>query len=144
MAPEQTPSAEQIRRARVFWKQSGQDLKSARARLKKQDYLQSSLLSLQATVNGLSAVCHLHGHFQLPVGSASELLALCAEEAEELRPLLGACAALDEAMEQDPFAAQREADREAELSRRCLEEGRAVLDTVKRYLKRNRRRFFSP
>ncbi len=138
------PSAESIRRAQVFWEQSGEDLKAAKAELKRRDFLQSSFMSLQAAVNALSAVCHLHGHFQLPPGNPGQLAALCAETEPRFTEWVDACPALEEAMERNPFDPHRDPEEEAVLGRRCLAEVEPLLRLVKSYLKENRARFFKP
>ena len=138
------PSAESIRRAQLFWEQSAQDLKAAKAESKGRDFLQSSFMSLQAAVNALSAVCHLHGHFQLPPGNPSQLAALCAETEPRFAELIDACPALGQALERNPFDPHRDAEEEAALSRRCLAELEPLLRLVKGYLNDNRERFFKP
>jgi hypothetical protein len=138
-----TPSAETIRRARLFWEQSGSDLREAKLALKKGDALHSCYLSLQAATNALSAVCHLHGHFQLPTGGPEQLLLLCAQSDPgfgEAEP----CPALEQVREQDPFHEGREIDQDSEIGKVCLGEAEALRARIRRYLKGNRGRFFPP
>ena len=141
-----TPTSETIRRARVFWEQSAQDLKEARRMLRRKDFLRSSFLSLQAAMNGLAAVCHLHGHFQLPTGGPAQLLGLCAQADPRFGEQVGAYPALERVLEQEPFAPGRasETEVEAAFGRQCLEEGERLLESVKGYLRENRERFFAP
>lgn len=144
MAGLPAPSAETIRRARLFWEQGGEDLKSARAMLRRKEFLQSSYFSLQGAVNGLSAVCHLHGLFQLPTGGPTQLLALIAGIAPDLANAVGALNALEQVTEHNPFAATEPGDDLPAFSRACLDEGRRVMKHLKAYLKANRARFFAP
>ena len=139
-----TPSPETIRRARVFWEQSAEDLKSARALLKRKEFVQSSFLSLQASLNGLGAVCHLHGHYQLPTGGPARLLGLCAQADPRFGEAMAGFPALERVVEQEPFSPERRPEQEAALGKECLAEGERLLKLVKGYLKEHRARFFAP
>ena len=92
----------------------------------------------------LSAVCHLHGHFQLPPGNPSQLAALCAEIEPRFAELIDACPALEQALERNPFDPQRDPEEEEALGRRCLAELEPLLRLVKGYFEENRERFFKP
>ena len=144
MEADQGPTPEMIRRAKVFWEQSGQDFKAAKAALRRREHLQSSLLSLQAALNGLSAVCHLHGHFQLPAASPVRLLTLCAAADPRFGELIEDCAALEQATEIDPFSEKRDPEQEADLGRRCAGEGGRLRKFLNKYLKENQSRYFKP
>lgn len=144
MTTETPPTTRTVEQARRMWEQSGADLKAARSNLRRRDYLQSAFLSLQASINGLSAVCFLNGHFQLPAGSPPHLMALCAEADPRFAELPGTCPGLDEAMESNPFHPERDPAHEKALARQCREEGERVLKLVRGYLKDNRERFFAP
>ena len=137
------PSDATLHRAQVLWSQSGEDLKAAKA-IRRENGLQSAFLSLQSAVNGLSAVCHLNGHFHLPMGSPAHLMALCAEADGRFGDLAGPSSRLEEAMESNPFDPKRNPKADAELGRHCLDEAKRVHQLVKAYLKDNRGRFFSP
>jgi len=142
MPSSRAPSSETLRRARLFWEQSQADLRSARSLHRSRDYVHSSFLSLQAVTNGLSAVCHLHGHFQLPTGGPTQLLALCAQADAQFASL--ELAHLERAMERNPFAPDEGQDPAPAFSQACLAEGEAVIESIQRYLKANKSRFFAP
>jgi HEPN domain-containing protein len=128
----------------VYWEQSAQDLLAARTLLKRKEFLRSSFLSLQAAVNGLSAVAHLHGHFQLPTGGPARLLGLCGQEEPRFGEQVSAFPALERVIEQEPFSPERRSEEEVALGRQCLEEGERLLNLVRSYLKENQGRFFAP
>lgn len=151
MSGDETPSTETLRRARMFWEQSGQDLKEARRQLRAGASLESGYFSLQAALNALSAVCILHGHVQLPQTSTLHMLALCREEDPCFDHLGEACTGLEAAAEQSPFrelAASSDAggDKAAgeAAGKAHLEQCDSVIKTVRGYLKDNRKRFFAP
>jgi len=137
-----SPSPETLRRARLVWEQSRADLKSARASHKSGLFMHSSFLCLQSAMNGLSAICQLHGHFQLPTGGPAQLLALCAQsdpgfpamEFPQLERVLG----------RNPFAPDDASDPAPAFSQACLSEGEALSKSIQRYLKANKGRFFAP
>ena len=144
MSEEETPTTETLRRARLFWKQSGQDLKEARRQLRGGGCLESGYFSLQAALNALSAVCYLHGHVQLPQSSTLRMLALCRVEDARFHQLDEACMALEEAAEQNPFIAPTDEDGGKAAAKARLEQSATIIKTVRTYLKDNRRRFFAP
>jgi len=139
-----SPSPETIRRARLFWEQGGEDLKSARALLRRKAYMQSSFFSLQGAVNGLSALCHLQGHYRLPGGGPTQLLALLAGGAPELARDAGPLGTLDQVTEHDPFAEPEPGDDLAAHCRACLDEAERLMKRLKAYLKANRKTYFAP
>lgn len=140
----ESPSAETLRRARVFWRQSGEDLKGAKGKLRAGAYLDSGYFSLQAALNALSAVCYLHGHVQLPQSSTLRMLALCRAADPRFHELDGACMALEDAAGQDPFAPPKEADGGKAASKARLQQSTAIIQAVRAHLKHNRKRFFAP
>ena len=144
MSQPEAPPAESVRRARVFWEQSRQDLKSARGQQRAGAYLDGRFFSLQAAVNALSAVCHLHGHFQLPNSSVLQLLALCREADPRFELLDLACAELEQAAQQNPFAQGIATGGEKAAGSAGLKQCEAVVKAVRGYLKDNRKRFFAP
>ena len=144
MSEPDTPSADTLRRARVFWQQSRQDLKAAKGQLRLGGSLESGYLSLQAALNALSAVCYLSGHVQLPQSSTMHMLALCREADPRFAMLEEACMALEEAAEQNPFAPPRDVDEGKRAAKARYEQGSAIVQAVQTYLKDNRKRFFAP
>ena len=137
------PSAETLRRARLFWRQARDDLKAAARRLKAGAGLESGYLSAQAASNALSTVCCLHGRFQLPTHSPARMAGLCEELDARFAALGDACAGLEEVQQHSPFAPPEPAAALA-LARRALEQGGAVCEEVRAYLREHRGRFFAP
>lgn len=142
------PSPRTLRRAKLFWEQCQADLKEARALLKRKQPVRSSFLSLQGATNGLSALCHLQGHFQLPAGGPAQLLALFASGAPEFPGENLGFPALERVMEQQPFSAPQSGGDGggggAEFGKQCLAEAEALRKLLKRFLKANRNRYFAP
>jgi len=137
------PTAETLRRARIFWEQARDDLKMAAKMLRSGAALDSSYLSAQAASNALSAVCCLHGRFQLPAHSPARMAALCAELDSRFAVLGDACGGLEEAQQHSPFAPP-EASAAAALAKKALEYSERVCEEVRAYLRENRARFFAP
>lgn len=135
---------EAIRRARLFWEQSQADLKEARRLLRGKAYLESSFLSVQASLNALTGVCYLQGQFRVPNHSVQSLAGLLAGVDGAFQGLGDPAAALEEAQELNPFSADRDLADEQRRARLYYGHSDAILSTVRGYLKRNRRRFFSP
>ncbi len=135
---------EAARRARIYWEQAKQDQKSAKQKMRAGEYLESAFLGLQATLNGLSAVCRLHGHFQLPASSPQQLLALCREADRCFDFLEGACQALEEAGGRNPFGPQPSSSESKEACLATLKNCEEVIAAVRAYLKTHRKRFFAP
>ena len=144
MTETQAPSAQALRRAQVCWEQSRQDLKRAKGKLRGGEYLESAFVSLQAALNGLATVCYLHGHFQLPLSSPVELLALCREADRHFEALEASCLALEAAAEQNPFRTPPGEGADKSACQATYGHSDAVLSAVRGYLKENRKRFFSP
>lgn len=144
MSPQDSPSPETLRRARLFWEQSGQDLKDAGQRLRAGANLESGYYSLQAALNALSAVCTLHGHFQLPQSSTLHMLALCRAADPRFARLDEACTALEEAAAQNPFAPNPGTDGGKAAGKARLSQSNEIIKAVRGYLKDNRKRFFAP
>lgn len=142
-APE-APGAETLRRARLFWRQSREDLKEARRLLRAGATLDSGYASLQAALNALSAVCYLQGHVQLPQSSTLHMLDLCRQADSRFEMLAGACAALEEAARQNPFVPQPQTDGGKAAGKARLEQSGEIIAMVRAYLKDNRKRFFAP
>lgn len=138
------PGEKSLQRGKLLWQQSQVDLKSAWKKWKGGQFLESSCLSLQASINALSAVCTLNGIFQYPNFSPMRMSALCVEKDPRFERLQEACMALEEVQEADPFSDVSTPIAGKEGSRACYDHGEAVITLVKGYLKDNRGRFFSP
>jgi hypothetical protein len=141
---EHVPSPEALRRAQVFWQQAQQDVKSAAKRHQAGKHLESGYLSFQGAINALTVVCYLHGRFQVPNFSAVKMASLCQDLDARFEALQPACVALEQVQEHSPFQPAAEPAVLVELSRASLAGGRTVLETVRGYLKEQRRRFFAP
>lgn len=137
-------SEEALRRARVYWEQAQQDRKTAKQKLRAGAFLDSSFLGLQAALNGLSAVCGLQGHFQLPAASPLEMLELCREAHPAFEALREPCQALEETAGRNPFAPQPSEKESRQACRETLKNSEQVLAALRDYLKANRKRFFAP
>ena len=73
-------SEQSIQRARVSWEQSKEDLEIAKSFIKTNPDT-SCLLSNQAAINAFSSILQVHGHFQLPAYSSTEMLNICSSVA---------------------------------------------------------------
>jgi hypothetical protein len=142
MAESPSPSSETLRRARLSWEQSQADLKSARSSHKAGQFMHGSFLCLQSALNGLAAICQVHGHFHLPNGGPAPLLALCVDS-DPAFPTLE-CPQLERVLERNPFAPEDSSDPAAAFSQACLAECEALCQSIRRYLKANQGRFFKP
>lgn len=139
-----TASPEALRRAQVMWAQSGDDLRTAKHRLREREPLEASYFALQAAINALATVARLSGEFQLPHHSPLQLLGFCEGADGRFDTLREPCAALESVQEQDPFRGGHDA---AELTRQgkaALAHATAVHKTVRAFLKTHRRQFFAP
>lgn len=139
-----TPSPETVRRSRLYWEQSQEDLKGAWKQWRGQSYLESSYLSLQAALNAMATVCTLHGHLRLPVFSPLKLAGLCETADARFAGLSGPCEALEAVQERGPYDEARDAEEEKSHARLCYDHSDRILKTVRGYLKENRRRYFAP
>jgi len=144
MPPTLAPTPDTIRRARVFWLQSQDDLKLARRHLRRRSYHDGSFLSMQAALNALSTVCRLHGHFMPPQHGLREMLGLCGQCDPRFDAVLAGEAALDTVPERNPFAPADPPEAAEAFTRSCLAEAEQVVGAVRGYLKEHRRRFFAP
>lgn len=143
-APAPAPGPDALRRARTFWEQSQADLKDARRRLRARDWLQSSYLSYQASLNALISVCYLHGELRPPNASTLQLSALLQGYDPHFERVEAAAQELDAAHELNPYAAERDEADERRRSRLYYDHSDSILKTVRGYLKTHRRRFFAP
>ena len=137
-------SGETIRRSRLFWEQSRQDLREAKSRLRREAFLESGYLAFQAAINALSAVCLLHGHYRLPNSAPLLLLGLCREFDRRFADLDDSCQALGEAAAGSPFAEATPTGNARAKAEDHLRETERILAAVRGYLKENKKRFYSP
>ena len=140
------PSPDTLHRARTYWEQGRSDLAAAKRQLRAGDGLASSFLSLQAAINALTCLCYLHGEYRVPNHSAAQLLGVLQGLAPdwEAAALQEAALALEAVHGLSPFAAGRDATEEQRQGRLYYDHGSAILNEVRRYLKRHRKRFFAP
>ena len=139
-----SPSPDTLRRARNYWEQSGADHKDAGRRLKLHDCLDASYMDYQSAVNALICVCILHGELRAPANSAVQLAVLCAGEEPRFSRLQEACGELEAVLQRGPYDPGRDAGEEERLAQQSHAHAKAVRDTVRGYLKENRRRYFKP
>ncbi len=142
--PAPAPTPETLRRARLFWEQGQADLKEARRLMRARSCLDSSYLSVQAALNALTCVCHLHAEFRVPNFSPLRLLAVLQDFDPGFAALEGAAQALEAAQALNPFAAERDAAEEQRQSRLYYDQSDLILGAVRAYLRTHRRRFFAP
>jgi len=139
----QAPSAQSIRRAKLFWEQATQDLKGAREKLPSAP-LESAYGCFQAALNALTTVCYLNGRYQLPNFSTARMAALCAEFEPAFESLRAPCDELESVQHRSPFDKAPDPQALAELGRTSLAASTQVVDRVRDYLKEHRKRFFAP
>jgi len=137
-------SQETIRRSRLFWEQSRQDLQEAKGYLRREAFLESGHLGFQAAINALSAVCMLQGHYRLPNTTPLLLLDLCREADRRFADLDDPCQALEEAAGGSPFAEHPPTGDAKAKAVDHLRESERILAAVRGYLKENKKRFYSP
>lgn len=141
------PSDDRIRRARIFWEQSRADRAEARRRLRAGECLDSSYFSYQAAINALTSVCYLHGEYRVPNHSATQMVGVLQGLAPEwagAEGLLEAAVGLEPVQDMNPYAPERDPAEERRQGRLFYAHSGAILGEVKRFLKRNRKRFFAP
>jgi len=142
--PAQAPTAEALRRARMFWEQSQADLKEARSQLRKRANLDSSFLSFQAAINALTSLCYLHGEYRVPNFSTTQLAAKLQGYDPHFEQVEDAARALESVQELNPYRDDRDEAEERKLAKAYYDHGNAILKTVRGYLKTHRKRFFTP
>ena len=141
------PTDDRIRRARIFWEQSREDRAEARRRLRVGESLDASYFSFQAAINALTSVCYLHGEYRVPNHSATQMVGVL----QGLEPewagtgtLIEAAVGLEPVQGLNPYDPDRDPAEERRQGRLYYAHSGAILGEVKRYLKRNRKRFFAP
>ena len=93
-------SERSIKRAKVSWEQSKEDLEMAKSMIKTHPDT-SCLLSSQAAINAFSSILQAHGHFQLPAYSPTEMLNQCSSVSPAFEKARSMCAVLDSALNRD-------------------------------------------
>ena len=129
-------SERSIRRGRVSWDQSHEDLKLAGSFIKSAPQ-KSCLLSVQASINAISSILEIQGHFQLPSFSCVELLDLSIPHAQELEGIRLQCYLLDSSMERDVMDSenQQHIGFTVAYARSCHKAGSIVLSAIRDYWK---------
>lgn len=141
---DRSPDEVRLRRARACWEQSLADLKEARALLRQGRQLQSAYLSLQAALNAMASVCTLHGEFQYPAHSPTQMSSICASLDAHFNALAAPCAALESVQEQNPFAEEVSSPESRKEAREAYRHGKNVLGVVRGYLRTHRQKYFKP
>ena len=89
-------SERSLKRGKVSWEQSQEDLAQAKANVKTKPEI-SCLMSVQASINAISSILEANGHFQLPAFSCVEMLDLALQYHEDLEKIRSKGYAVDEA-----------------------------------------------
>ena len=138
-------SERSIKRARVFWEQSKEDLKMAKSIIKTHPDT-SCLLSSQATINAFSSILQAHGHFQLPAYSSTEMLNQCSSVSPMFLQAQSQCAVLDSAINRDLLGhtSPKNIQFTPAFARTSFEASTQIHKIVRAYWQENRQRFFDP
>ena len=131
-------SERSIRRGRVSWEQSQEDLKLAGSFIKSAPQ-KSCLLSVQASINAISSILEIQGYFQLPAFSCVEMLDQSIPHAHELEGIRPQCYLLDSSMERDVMGRENQQHIvfTVAYARSCHKAGRIVLSAIRNYWKEN-------
>ena len=138
-------SDQSIKRARVSWEQSKEDLEMAKSFIKTNPDT-SCLLSNQAAINAFSSILQAHGHFQLPAYSSTEMLNICSSVASEVEETRQQCDVLDSVLDRDLLGHTRPKNIKftAVFAKTSYEASRQIQKIIKDYWKENKTRFFAP
>ena len=96
-----------LRRARISWEQSQEDLRIAKSRIRDSPEV-SCLQSTQVAINALGSVLEAQGHFQLPAFSSVEMLDACVSIVADLESIRSQCYVLDSMLERDMLGKARQ------------------------------------
>ena len=138
-------SERSIKRAKVSWEQSKQDLEMAKTMIKSHPDT-SCLLSNQAAINGFSSILQAHGHFQLPAYSSIEMLKKCSSVTPSVEKARSQCAVLDSALNRDLLGhtSPKNIQFTPAFARTSFQASRKIHKIIKAYWQENRKRFFDP
>ena len=130
-------SERSIRRGRISWEQSQEDLKLAGSFIKSAPQ-KSCLLSVQASINAISSILEIQGHFQLPAFSCVELLDQSIPHVQELERIRPQCYLLDSSIDRDVMGRENQhIGFTVAYARSCHKAGRIVLSAIRNYWKEN-------
>ena len=138
-------SERSIRRARVSWEQSKDDLEMAKSMIKSNPDT-SCLFSSQATINAFSSILQAQGNFQLPAYSSTEMLNQCNSVSSIFEQARSQCAILDSTIDRDLLGntSQKNIQFTPAFAKTSFEASRKILKIVRSYWRENRQRFFDP
>ena len=138
-------SERSIRRARVSWEQSKDDLEMAKSMIKSNPDT-SCLFSSQATINAFSSILQAQGNFQLPAYSSTEMLNQCNSVSSIFEQARSQCAVLDSTIDRDLLGntSQKNIQFTPAFAKTSFEASRKILKIVRSYWRENRQRFFDP
>ena len=138
-------SERSIRRAKVSWEQSKDDLEMAKSMIKSHPDT-SCLFSSQATINALSSILQAHGNFQLPAYSSTEMLNQCNSVSTMFEQARSQCAVLDSALDRDFLGntSKKNIQFTPAFAKTSFEASRKILKIVGAYWQENRQNFFDP
>lgn len=105
------PIEQPERLAKLYWRQSAQDLKLAKQALKKENFVTGTLLSVQAVMNLLSSIWAAKARFQQPSYQLCELLLYCKTLDSDFESLENKCQKLDSVQELNLFDGKAGASR---------------------------------
>ena len=138
-------SERSIRRAKVSWEQSKDDLEMAKSMIKSRPDT-SCLLSSQATINALSSIMQAHGNFQLPAYSPTEMLNKCSSVSPLVEQARKHCAVLDSSLNRDLLGntSPKNIQFTPAFARTSFEASRKIHKIIRAYWQENKLRFFDP
>ena len=138
-------SERSIKRAKVSWEQSKEDLEMAKSMIKTHPDT-SCLLSTQAAINAFSSILQAHGNFQLPAYSSTEMLNQCNSVSNIFEQARSQCAVLDSSIDRDLLGntSKKNIQFTPAFAKTSFEASRKILKIVRAYWRENRQRFFDP
>ena len=127
-------SERSIRRGKISWEQSQEDLVQAKTKIKTEPQI-SCMLSVQASINAMSSILETKGHFQLPAFSCVEILDQALQYLSELENIRSQCYVLDSSLERDVMgnAQQKNLSFTTPYARTCHQAGQMILKCVKNF-----------
>ena len=138
-------SERSIRRGKISWEQSKQDLEMAKSFIKTSPDT-SCLLSNQAAINGFSSILFSKGFFQIPAYSSIEMLNLCSSVFPEFEKTRKHCEILDSSLNRDLLGQSRQKNISftQTFAKTSYNSSMAIQKIIKAYLEQNKDLFFDP
>ena len=138
-------SEQSIRRGKVSWEQSKEDLEMAKSFIKTNPDT-SCLLSNQAAINAFSSILYTQGYFQLPAYSSTEMLNLCSSVTSEVEEARVHCDVLDSSLNRDLLgqARQKNISFTSAFAKTSYKASLEIQKIIKVYWDQNKDKFFDP